>query len=121
MVADSSSRSSPKQEVVVVGASFAGRRVAQLLSSNAGLRVTLVDRHEFWEYTPSVLRALVEPSKLACILQRHPPSQPVVVAEALEVQVEDASPGGGSPCRWPPCATRKAWTGSRSRACSGQA
>jgi hypothetical protein len=51
-------------EVVVIGGSFAGRRVAQLLEWSArmgqlNVRVTLVHDKSFWEYTPSVLRCLV--------------------------------------------------------------
>eukprot|EP00899_Mesostigma_viride_P017186 jgi/Mesvir1/25469/Mv01733-RA.2 len=53
-------------KVVVVGGSFAGQRAYNTLirasrRENLNLDVTLVDSRGFWEYTPGILRCLVEP------------------------------------------------------------
>ena len=47
---------------MVVGGQFAGRRASRLLRRGGEFDVTLVDAKGFWEYTPGVLRCLVEPA-----------------------------------------------------------
>jgi len=61
--------SAPPQRVVVVGGGFSGALTAQLLE--ADFEVTLVDNKNYFEFTPSVLRALAEPSKAAVITKPH--------------------------------------------------
>ena len=55
-------RSAEKPRVVVVGGQFAGRRASRLLRRGGEFDVTLVDAKGLWEYTPGVLRCLVEPA-----------------------------------------------------------
>jgi hypothetical protein len=57
------------KRVVVVGGSFAGRRLERLLSASGHFDVTLVDAKGFWEYHPAACRALVEPSAAARIVK----------------------------------------------------
>eukprot|EP00300_Choanocystis_sp_HF-7_P007635 c15415_g1_i1.p1 GENE.c15415_g1_i1~~c15415_g1_i1.p1 ORF type:complete len:423 (+),score=61.80 c15415_g1_i1:65-1333(+) len=51
--------SQSRSRVVVVGGGFAGAYAARRLEQY--LAVTLIDDKDFWEYTPSVPRVLVEP------------------------------------------------------------
>jgi NADH dehydrogenase FAD-containing subunit len=46
--------------VVIVGGGFAGAYVAKALEDC--FRVTLVDNKDYFEFTPSVLRTIVEPN-----------------------------------------------------------
>lgn len=60
-------------QVVVVGGGFAGILAARTLAEEcraAGLDacVTVVDQKDYFEYTPAVLRALVDPSECDTIL-----------------------------------------------------
>lgn len=60
-----------KPRVVIVGASFAGLAAWRHLHNK--FRVTLIDFKEYFEYTPGILRAFVEPeslSTLTCPLDR---------------------------------------------------
>ncbi|KAL6752136.1 hypothetical protein V8C86DRAFT_2762958, partial [Haematococcus lacustris] len=66
--APSMSTIAPPVRVVVVGASFAGRRVKLLLDKQPNFVCTLIDAKDFFEYTPSVLRCLVEPKHAHSIL-----------------------------------------------------
>eukprot|EP00301_Raphidiophrys_heterophryoidea_P001808 c10857_g1_i1.p1 GENE.c10857_g1_i1~~c10857_g1_i1.p1 ORF type:complete len:452 (+),score=94.36 c10857_g1_i1:68-1423(+) len=61
-------RKRPKyfQRVVVVGASFAGIRAANFLAPL--FPTTVVERKDFFEYTPGILRCLVEPSHTRQVL-----------------------------------------------------
>lgn len=53
-------RSQREREVVIVGGGFAGAYVAKALEDC--FRVTLVDNKDYFEFTPSVLRTIVEPN-----------------------------------------------------------
>lgn len=46
--------------MVIVGGGFAGACVAQALEPD--FRVTLIDNKDYFEFTPSVLRTIVEPN-----------------------------------------------------------
>ncbi|KAJ1471252.1 hypothetical protein T484DRAFT_1844879 [Baffinella frigidus] len=48
-----------RQRVVIVGGSFAGLAVARNLRKD--FDVTIIDRKDYFEYTPGVLRLLVRP------------------------------------------------------------
>lgn len=50
--------------VLVVGGGFAGIVVAQALRKSDKLKVTLVDRKDYFEVTPAQLRALVDPESI---------------------------------------------------------
>ncbi len=56
----------PRPRVVVVGGQFAGRRVKTLLQGACD--VVLIDALGYIEYTPAVLRCLVEPTHIPSIL-----------------------------------------------------
>ncbi len=49
-----------ERNVVVVGGGFAGAKIAKSLESS--YHVTLVDSKNYFEFTPSVLRVMVEPN-----------------------------------------------------------
>ncbi|KAF5825347.1 hypothetical protein DUNSADRAFT_11357, partial [Dunaliella salina] len=64
-----------RRKTCIVGGSFAGRRVASLLVSDPGPHeVVLVEEKDYTEelqlhqeeFTPSILRALVEPDHPVC-------------------------------------------------------
>ena len=48
------------KRVVIIGGGFAGSTVAMKLQSD--FNVTLIDDKDYFEYTPGVLRAIVEPA-----------------------------------------------------------
>ena len=62
--------------ILVVGGGFAGRAaVRHFLDSQVPARVVLVDEKPFFEFTPSVLRCIVQPSHIGKITfnqQTHP-------------------------------------------------
>lgn len=57
------------KRVVIIGGGFCGSQVAQKLESK--FDVTLIDDKEYWEFTPSVLRVLVEPEYKEKIRVKH--------------------------------------------------
>ena len=52
----------PKRVVVIIGGGFAGSITAKKLEKD--FRVILIDKKDFFEFTPGVLRAIVEPHHL---------------------------------------------------------
>jgi NADH dehydrogenase FAD-containing subunit len=50
------------QTVVIVGGGFAGVTLAHYLETTTQFQVVLFDRKEYFEFTPSMLRNMVEPS-----------------------------------------------------------
>ena len=58
-----------RADVVIIGGGFAGTEVAKQLEGL--LSVTLIDTKDYFEFTPSVLRAVVEPKKLKTIQVPH--------------------------------------------------
>ena len=52
----------PKARVAVLGGGFAGLTAARELSKDRDIEVLLVDQREYFEYTPGILRAWVDPS-----------------------------------------------------------
>ena len=69
-----------KKRVVVVGGGFAGRAAQRAVAEAArgwfgprvGVEVTLVDAKGYFEYTPALLRCLVEPAACKRALLPHP-------------------------------------------------
>ncbi|HLC62969.1 MAG TPA: FAD-dependent oxidoreductase [Candidatus Nanoarchaeia archaeon] len=57
------------KKVVVIGGGFAGSYAARELQN--GFEVTLIDTKDYFEFTPSVLRCLVEPEHLCKIQAMH--------------------------------------------------
>ncbi|MBI4151899.1 FAD-dependent oxidoreductase [Candidatus Woesearchaeota archaeon] len=57
------------KKLIIIGGGFAGAYIAQKLQST--LRVTLFDTKDYFEFTPSVLRTLVEPNHIRKIEVRH--------------------------------------------------
>eukprot|EP00735_Rhodelphis_limneticus_P007880 TRINITY_DN20575_c0_g1::TRINITY_DN20575_c0_g1_i1::g.12356::m.12356 TRINITY_DN20575_c0_g1::TRINITY_DN20575_c0_g1_i1::g.12356 ORF type:complete len:422 (-),score=101.75,sp/Q54NS8/AIFB_DICDI/25.68/2e-20,Pyr_redox/PF00070.22/2.5,Pyr_redox/PF00070.22/1.1e-10,Pyr_redox/PF00070.22/3.7e+03,Pyr_redox_2/PF07992.9/9.7e-11,DAO/PF01266.19/0.1,DAO/PF01266.19/0.24,DAO/PF01266.19/4.4,Trp_halogenase/PF04820.9/0.74,Trp_halogenase/PF04820.9/0.38,Trp_halogenase/PF04820.9/0.42,NAD_binding_9/PF13454.1/66,NAD_binding_ len=62
--------SSEKKKVVIVGGSFAGSTLARLLPAES-FDITVIDKKEYFEYVPGVLRCFVEPSHAKSILVPH--------------------------------------------------
>jgi len=62
-------KSLSRKSVVIVGGGFAGSTVARALEDQ--FEVTLIDTKKYFEFTPSVLRALVEPGHAKIIQRPH--------------------------------------------------
>jgi NADH dehydrogenase FAD-containing subunit len=60
-----------KKRVVVVGGGFAGATICKQLDSNTNFHVTLLDTKDYFEETPAVLRAFVNPNMVRLIQTRH--------------------------------------------------
>ena len=58
-----------KKRVVVIGGGFAGAHAAEHLEND--FDVTLIDTKDYFEYTPSILRTLVEPDHIKKIQVLH--------------------------------------------------
>ena len=71
------------KHVVIVGASFGGLAAQRSLSKIRGLKVTLVDFKDYFEYTPGALRCLVQPSWLNHLTKPLPSSNNEVVTAAM--------------------------------------
>ena len=71
------------KHVVIVGASFGGLAAQRELSGHRGLKVTLIDFKRYFEYTPGVLRCLVEPSWLKELTCPLPSSRNELVTAAM--------------------------------------
>lgn len=57
------------KRVVIIGGGFAGARIAKRLEE--GFEVTLIDTKDYFEFTPSVPRLLIEPRKSSNIQIKH--------------------------------------------------
>jgi NADH dehydrogenase FAD-containing subunit len=57
------------KKVVVIGGGFAGSTISKSLMDKSS--VTLVDTQDFFEYTPSILRTIVEPDYYKKINSKH--------------------------------------------------
>ena len=57
----SSSPKTPPTRVAVLGGGFAGLTAARTLTDNPNTEVLLIDQREYFEYTPGILRAWVNP------------------------------------------------------------
>ena len=58
-----------QKKVVIVGGGFAGTYVARKLQNHYS--VTLIDSKDYFEFTPSVLRTIVEPQHIKKIQSKH--------------------------------------------------
>lgn len=58
-----------EKRVVIVGGGFAGTYVARKLQNS--FKVTLIDSKDYFEFTPSVLRTIVEPEHIGKIQALH--------------------------------------------------
>ena len=58
------------KKVVIIGGGFAGTLVAQKLQ-NGNFKVTLIDTTDYFEFTPGILRAIVEPGYIKKIQVLH--------------------------------------------------
>ncbi len=57
------------KNLVIIGGGFAGARIAKKLQNK--FNVTLTDTKDYFEFTPGILRTLVEPNHLSKILVKH--------------------------------------------------
>lgn len=57
------------RKVVVIGGGFAGANIAKNLQKD--FDVTLIDTKDYFEFTPAILRAIVEPKSLDRIRRKH--------------------------------------------------
>ncbi len=60
-----------KKKVVIIGGGFAGAYCAQQLEKDKNFQVTLIDSKNYFEFTPSILRTLVEPKHIKLIQTLH--------------------------------------------------
>ena len=70
-----------RQRVVIIGAGFAGLHALRRLRSR--FDVTLIDRKRYFEYTPGILRAFVEPAWLDRITTPLPPRSSSCCCDSL--------------------------------------
>ena len=77
--------SSDRKTVVIVGGSFAGTRVYKHLQHE--FNTIIVDPKGFFEFTPLVLRAMVEPESIPHILIPQ-------VKDAIQARVTEIEPQG---------------------------
>jgi len=74
------------KKIVIIGGGFAGSYCARRLENN--FEVTLIDREDYFEFTPSIIRALVEPehiSKITVLHQEYLKKVKIVKGEAEEI------------------------------------
>src|SRR5687767_11071478 len=75
------------KKVVVIGGGFAGANVAKKLNGKCDL--TLIDTEDYFEYTPGILRVLVEPEhyhKLHVKHKEYLPNTKVVVGHVKKIE-----------------------------------
>jgi len=60
-----------QKRVVIVGGGFAGSNIARVLEKDKRFSVTLIDTKDYFEFTPGVLRVLVEPEHIKKIQVLH--------------------------------------------------
>lgn len=92
----------PVVPVAIVGGSFAGLCAARHLqrhSSSLGLSVTVVEPKDYFEYTPGLLRALVDESSAAPLLvpmtRTVRPSQNTKLLQGWFVGIKDGNKVSG--------------------------
>ena len=83
----------PKKHIVVIGAGFAGLNCARKLAKHDGVRITLIDRHNYTQFQPllyQVAAGLLAPSNVSFslrnILVRHANVE-VKMAEIVSVDL----------------------------------
>jgi NADH dehydrogenase FAD-containing subunit len=60
------------KQIVIIGGGFAGTRIARKLERQKGrFAVTLIDCKGYFEFTPGILRTIVQPSHIRSIQKRH--------------------------------------------------
>lgn len=72
-----------KKRVVIIGGGFAGSYIAEKLQN--AYTVTLIDSKDYFEFTPSVLRTIVEPEHIKKIQALHRDYLPNTVVHKDEV------------------------------------
>ena len=96
-----------KRRVVIVGGGFAGRTARRLLQRD--FEVVLLDGKGYFEYTPSILRCLVEPSHAKKVILAQPDGTRVATAVSIDGQstqpppqtlVAHGSPSSGALVDW---------------------
>jgi NADH dehydrogenase FAD-containing subunit len=96
------------QTVVIVGAGFGGVTLAHYLESATAFDIVLVDRKEFFEYTPAMLRVMRDPTHMNVsharyadlpLLQRSGGRIRFVQDEIVEIG-QHAVRGRSSPDQW---------------------
>jgi len=78
-----------KKKVVIIGGGFAGSHAAKYLDKN--FDVTLIDIQEYFEFTPGVLRTLVEPEhvrKIQVLHSHYLKWAKIIVGKVTEVSKE---------------------------------
>jgi apoptosis-inducing factor 2 len=76
------------KRVLIIGGGFSGTRIAKKLEKIKDYEVTLIDKEEFFEYTPGILRVLVEPEyvkKLQVMHKDYLKRTKIVIGEVSEV------------------------------------
>ncbi len=74
------------KRVIVIGGGFAGGSIAKSLMNKTS--VTLIDTEDFFEYTPSILRTIVEPdyyNKINSKHKSHLPNAKIIIGHAKSI------------------------------------
>lgn len=84
----------PAPTVLVVGGGFAGRK-AQRLLQDEGMQTKLMDAKGYFEYTPSALRCMVEPSHAKNCVLPQPAGTITGTLKAVDAKRNEAHTDGG--------------------------
>ena len=75
-----------KRKLVIIGGGFAGTYIAKNLESE--FDTTLIDEKDYFEYTPGVLRTIIQPSSIKKIQSKHKSylrKTKLIIGEAKEI------------------------------------
>ena len=83
-----------KKRVVVIGGGFAGSYVAQKLQRD--FSVTLIDSKNYFEYTPGILRTIVEPKhwkRIRVLHRKYLPNATIILGVVLSMNEQEVQVG----------------------------
>ena len=80
------------KKVVIIGGGFAGALITKALDKDAAFNVTLIDCKDYFEFTPGILRTIVQPEhikKIQALHQHYLKRTKVINGEVSEVTEHD--------------------------------
>jgi len=60
-----------KDKLIIIGGGFAGLRVARFASQKGMYQTLMIDTKDYWEYTPGVPRAIIQPDREKFLVVPH--------------------------------------------------